>query len=108
MNINYKISTNHTEYRAFGAAILGVLQQPGGWRVAHSGANATNGVQAGFATLNTNNSSANRNTNIGSHACNNQPCNAPMPLGKTLNITHQSTGNRITTMNVLGQKQGVA
>lgn len=43
--------------------------QPGGWRVAHAGGNVNNGRQAGFATLNANNSSANRNSNIGSHVC---------------------------------------
>ena len=42
---------------------------PGGWRVAHSGGNVNNGDNAGFAALNANNDSSNRNTNTGGREC---------------------------------------
>lgn len=85
-----------------------VFEQQSGWRVVHSGGNSNNGDQAGFATLNANNSSSNRNANIASHVCLLiLPCSKTLPLGKTHNTSHISAGNGVTAMNALGLKQSV-
>lgn len=53
-----------------------------GWRVALSGGNSNNGSQAGLTARNANNSSSNRNSNIGSHAYD-TPSLCALALAKT-------------------------
>lgn len=84
-----KAKNNHPARKCGGSILQVVRQQLGSWRVAHSGGNSNNGGQAGFATLNANNSSSNRNSNIGSRESNESPCRATLPLGKTQNHSHQ-------------------
>jgi len=56
-----------------------------GWRVALSGGNSNNGSQAGLAARNANNSSSNRNSNIGSHAYD-TPSLCALALAKTQDV----------------------
>jgi hypothetical protein len=58
------------------------------WRVAHSGGNVNNGANAGFAALNANNTSSNRNTNIGARACSFAPVLLALALAKRTNKGH--------------------
>jgi len=59
----------------------------GRWRVAHGGGNANNGDNAGFATLNANNDSSNRNANVGSQLCLKiETPSYTVPLGKRKNV----------------------
>jgi len=78
-----------------------------GWHVAHAGGNVNNGDQAGFATLNANNSSSNRNTNTGSHVCIltslSGAISMALPLGKTHILTPFGAGS--LRANAPGTKQ---
>lgn len=74
------------------------------WRVAHVGGNLNNGDQAGFAALNANNSSANRNTNTGAHVCFENELRAfyALPHGKTQNEQNGAGSHKV---NAPGSKQ---
>lgn len=54
-------------------------------RVVRSGGSLNNGDQAGFATLNANNTSSNRNSNSGGRVCFSDSDFSALPLGKTHN-----------------------
>lgn len=56
-----------------------------GVRVVRSGGSLNNGDQAGFATLNANNTSSNRNSNSGGRVCFSDSDFSALPLGKTHN-----------------------
>lgn len=70
-----------------------------GWRVALSGGNSNNGSQAGLTARNANNSSSNRNSNIGSHAYD-TPSLRALALAKTPIELHISASN-------YGERSGV-
>lgn len=59
------------------------------WRVALSGGNVNNGANAGFAALNANNTSSNRNTNIGARACSFATVLVALALAKRTNKGHK-------------------
>jgi hypothetical protein len=60
-----------------------------GWRVAHSGGNVNNGDNAGFAALNANNDSSNRNTNVGGRECSFAPDMYALAHAKRKNKAHK-------------------
>ena len=84
---------------------MALVTKPG-WRVAHAGGNVTNGATAGFATLNANNDSGNRNTNVGAHGCfTNATVTIALPLGKTQSVIIPGVGTSLLRGKTLWVKQ---
>lgn len=87
---------------------MALVTKPG-WRVAIAGGNVSNGANAGFATLNANNDSGNRNTNVGGHVCfRNTTVTKALPLGKTQNLTKPGAGTMYGNAPGLKQTRGIA